>query len=283
MRWKGAEKFVDCVSQVKLRYAEDNDMRVYADLIGMNLKSQMQYKFSFFLTVIGQFITSFTGFWGISFIFERIEAIEDFTYGQVLLCFAEVMMSFSIGELLGGRLSVFSGMLSDGRFDRALVRPRNLILQIIVPNLDFSRLGILAQAVIVLCFAVPASGVEWNWKKALALGLMVICGVALFFGLFLLQGACAFFTVGNLSFLNIFTYGSKQFGRYPLSIYGDDILRFLTFVIPLALVQYYPLLYLLDRKKSVWYIVLPMVSLLFLIPCWALFRLGIRKYKSTGS
>lgn len=283
MRWKGAEKFVDCVSQVKLRYAEDNDMRVYADLIGMNLKSQMQYKFSFFLTVIGQFITSFTGFWGISFIFERIETIEDFTYGQVLLCFAEVMMSFSIGELLGGRLSVFSGMLSDGRFDRALVRPRNLILQIIVPNLDFSRLGILAQAVIVLCFAVPASGVEWNWKKALALGLMVICGVALFFGLFLLQGACAFFTVGNLSFLNIFTYGSKQFGRYPLSIYGDDILWFLTFVIPLALVQYYPLLYLLDRKKSVWYIALPVVSLLFLIPCWALFRLGIRKYKSTGS
>lgn len=258
-------------------------MRVYMNLIAMNLKSQMQYKFSFFLTVIGQFISSFTGFLGIYFIFDRIDAIGDFTYGQVLLCFAAVMMSFSLGELLGGRLSVFSGMLGDGSFDRALVRPQNLILQIVLPNLDFSRLGILAQAVIVLCIAIPASGVVWNWKKAVTLVLMVFCGAALFFGLFLVQGACAFFTVGNLNFLNVFTYGSQQFGRYPFSVYGDSILRFFIFVIPLALVQYYPLLYLLDRREGAFYVALPVISLLFLIPCWALFRLGIRKYKSTGS
>lgn len=258
-------------------------MKVYLELVSLNLKSQMQYKFSFFLTVIGQFFSSLTGFLGIYFIFGRIDAIGDFTYGQVLLCFAVVMLSFSLGELFGGRLTALAGMLGDGSFDRALVRPRNLILQIVVPNLDFSRLGILAQALIVLCISIPASGVRWDVTKVLTLCLMILCGAALFFGLFLLQGAFAFFTVANLNFTNIFTYGSKQFGRYPLSVYGDGILCFLTFVVPLALVQYYPLLYLLDREKSPFYMFLPVASLLFLIPCRALFRLGMQKYKSTGS
>ena len=60
-------------------------------------------------------------------------------------------------------------------------------------------------------------------------------------------------------------------------------MRFLTYGIPLALFQYYPLLYLLDRAQNPILMFLPLLSLLFVLPCYALFRLGLRKYKSTGS
>ena len=46
----------------------------------MELKSQMQYKASFVLTMVGQFVTAFTTFFGIQFIFERISGVDDFTY-----------------------------------------------------------------------------------------------------------------------------------------------------------------------------------------------------------
>jgi len=215
--------------------------------------------------------------------FLRVNAVEDFTYEQVLLCFAVVMMAFSLGEMFGAGLAVFPRLLGNGEFDRALVRPRNILLQVLMPNMDFTRLGLLIQAVIVLCYAIPISGIVWTWEKILTLCLMILCGGALFFALFLVKAACSFFTVESLDFMNIFTYGARQFGRYPFSVYGNGVLKFLTFVIPLALFQYYPLLYLLDREQNPLFMVLPVIALLFLIPSYALFRFGLSRYKSTGS
>jgi ABC-2 type transport system permease protein len=258
-------------------------MKVYLNLIALNLKSQMQYKVSFLLTTVGQFITAFTAFFGLYFMFSRVNTVDDFTYQQVLLCFAVVMMAFSLGEMVGGGLAVFPRMLGNGEFDRALVRPRNIILQVLMPNMDFTRLGLLIQAILVLCYAIPISGIAWTWEKILTLSLMILCGSALFFGLFLINAACSFFTIEGMEFMNIFTYGARQFGRYPFSVYGNGVLKFLTFVIPLALFQYYPLLYLLDREQNMLFVFLPMAALLFLIPSYGFFRFGLSRYKSTGS
>jgi ABC-2 type transport system permease protein len=258
-------------------------MKLYLNLIALNLKSQMQYKVSFFLTTLGQFITAFTAFFGLYFIFSRVNAVGDFTYQQVLLCFAVVMMAFSLGEMFGGGLAFFSRMLGNGEFDRALVRPRNIILQVLMPNMDFTRLGLLVQAIMVLIYAIPISGIIWTLEKILTLCLMILCGSALFFGLFLINAACSFFTIESLNFMNIFTYGARQFGRYPFSVYGDGVLKFLTFVVPLALFQYYPLLYLLDKERNSFFMFLPMMALLFLIPSYAFFKFGLSRYKSTGS
>ncbi len=258
-------------------------MRLYLNFFVLHLKSQMQYKASFFLTTLGQFITAFTAFFGIYFMFTRFQAIENFTYEQALLCFSVVVMAFSLGEMAGCGFAVFPRMLGNGEFDRALVRPRSVLLQVLVPKMDFSRLGLLAQALLVLCYAIPNSGVEWTCGKALTLCLMILSGSAIFFGLFLIYAACSFFTVDGLEFFSFFTYGGRQFGRYPFSVYGKNVLMFLTFVIPLALFQYYPLLYLLDRDQNVLYMLAPLLGMLFLLPSYGLFRFGLSRYKSTGS
>ena len=258
-------------------------MKLYWNLFLMNLKSQMQYRMSFFMTVLGQFLTAFASFFSLAFIFERIDAVDGFTNGQVFLCFAVVVSAFSVGELFGGGLAAFSRILGDGSFDRALVRPRPVLLQILVPNFDFTRLGLLVQAAVVLCWAVPASGVAWTVPKALALVLMIVCGAVVFFAMFLLKAACTFFTTESVQFLDIFTYGARQFGRYPFSVYGKQVLWVLTFVVPLALFQYYPLLYLVGRSSAAWLMLLPLAAALVLVPCLLLFRFGVKRYKSTGS
>lgn len=258
-------------------------MKLYWNLFLMNLKSQMQYRMSFFMTVLGQFLTAFASFFSLAFIFERIDAVDGFTYGQMFLCFAVVVSAFSVGELFGGGLAAFSRILGDGSFDRALVRPRPVLLQILVPNFDFTRLGLLVQAAVVLCWAVPASGVAWTVPKALALVLMIVCGAVVFFAMFLLKAACTFFTTESVQFLDIFTYGARQFGRYPFSVYGKQVLWVLTFVVPLALFQYYPLLYLVGRSSAAWLMLLPLAAALVLVPCLLLFRFGVKRYKSTGS
>ena len=62
-------------------------MRLYGKFFVMHLKSLMEYKTSFFLTCIGQFLVSFNVFLGMYFMFQRFSNVEGFTYNEVLLCF----------------------------------------------------------------------------------------------------------------------------------------------------------------------------------------------------
>jgi len=258
-------------------------MRLYLKYFSIHLKSQMQYKTSFFLTAMGQFLVSFSAFLEIYFMFERFHKIDGFSYTEVLLCFAAVLMSFSIAECFARGLDSFPSMIGNGEFDRVMVRPRNEILQVLGSKIEFSRLGRFIQAVIVFVYAIPASGVTWTWDKILTLALMIVMGVLVFFGLFLIYASLCFFTTEGLEFMNIFTDGMREFGKYPLSIYGGPILKVLTFVIPVALFQYYPFLYLVGLTDNAFNSIVPLFTALFLIPSYALWRLGMSRYKSTGS
>lgn len=258
-------------------------IRLYYKYFLMHLKSQMQYKTSFFFTTLGQFLVSFTALLGIWFMFLRFEQVEGFTFEQVLLCFAVILMSFSLAELFGRGFDVFPQMIGNGEFDRALVRPRSVVFQVLASKVEFTRIGRFLQAVLVFIYALPASDVVWTADKILTLILMIICGSIVFFCLFILYAAITFFTIEGLEFMNIFTDGAREFGRYPFAVYGKNVLRFLTYIIPLALFQYYPLLYLLDIRQNRFYMLLPLPGLLFALPVFAFWRFGLRRYKSTGS
>jgi ABC-2 type transport system permease protein len=249
----------------------------------MHFKSQMQYKTSFFFTTLGQFLVAFATFLSVSFLFARFDAVGGFAYEEVLLCFAVMITSFSVGELFGRGFDRFPLLLGNGGFDRALVRPRNIIFQVLASQTEFSRLGRLAQAVLIFAYVIPQSRIEWTWDKILTLFLMIFCGSVIFFALFILYAAFSFFTIEGLEAMHILTDGAREHGRLPFSVYDDGVLKFLTYIVPLALVQYYPLLYLIGREESFLYALTPLLSLIFLLPCYGFFRLGLRKYKSTGS
>jgi len=252
----------------------------YADIM---LRSQMQYKTSFILTAIGQFLVSFSVFIGIYFMFARFNNVEGFKFSEVLICFSVLLTSFSIAECFFRGFDTFGGIISNGEFDRIMVRPRNEVLQVLGSRIEFTRIGRFLQAIIVLAYAIPNSGIVWTADKIVTLCLMIIGGTFLFAGLFIIYAGICFFTIEGLEFMNIFTDGGKEFGKYPLSIYGEGILKFFTFIIPLALIQYYPLLYLLGRTDNPLYMILPVFGMLFLLPSYILWRFGVKHYKSTGS
>ena len=258
-------------------------IRLYGHYVSINIRSMMQYKTSFLLTTLGQFFVSFNVFLGIYFMFRRFQKVEGFTYSEVLLCFSVVLLEFSMAEMIARGFDSFSGMVRLGSFDLVLVRPRNEILQVLGSKFELTRIGRMLQAVVMFVYAVIHCGVEWNLAKVLTVLFMVLGGTAVFSGLFLIYAALCFFTLEGLEFMNVFTDGAREFGKYPIGIYGKKMLLFTTFIIPYALVQYYPLLFVLGRKDNLFLVVLPLFACLFLVPCYVLWRFGVRHYTSSGS
>ena len=81
--------------------------KLYLKFLGINLKSQMQYKSSFFMMFMGQFLVAFSGFIGIYFMFSRFSTVKGFTFGEVLLCFSAVNISFALSEIFVGGSTPF--------------------------------------------------------------------------------------------------------------------------------------------------------------------------------
>lgn len=258
-------------------------MRLYMRYVSINVRCMMQYKTSFFLSVVGQFFISFNVFLGIFFMFQRFSQVEGFTYSEVLLCFSIILLEFSLAEMFARGFDMFPGTVRKGEFDRILVRPQNEIIQVLGSKFELTRIGKMLQAVVMFLYGIVKSGVSWNFYKAVTVVFMLIGGTAVFSALFLIYAALCFFTLDGLEFMNVFTDGAREFGKYPLGVYGEKMLLFTTFVIPYALVQYYPLLFILGRAASVFYMFLPLLACWFLIPAFLLWRFGLRHYQSSGS
>lgn len=266
---------------IKMKIREN--ISLYGKYASVCTQSVMQYKMSFLLMLLGRFLVSFGELAAVQFLFSGLEQIKGYTYGDVLLCFSAIQMSFTLAELFGNGFKAFSGMVRGGDFDRMMVRPRSLILQIMGTRFEIGRIGPLFTAVIMLVLGIKNSEVNWNVLTVWTLIMMILGGTLLFMGLFMLEASFCFFSVEDTSLMNVLTYGAKSHGKYPIDIYGKGVLRFCTFIVPYTLIQYYPLQFLLGRTERWELAFCPLGVAVFLAVCHFVWRFGVKHYKSCGS
>lgn len=260
-------------------------MKLYIKYISLLLKSQLQYKASFVMTVITQFIQPFALFAGIYFLFKRFGSIQGWTLYEVFMCYAVVGACFAISTCFARGFDSFDNMIRTATFDRVLVRPRGTILQILGSNFDIKRIGHLLQSLIVLIVAIIGADIAWDAIRIIMIANMLIGGSIIFSGIYMLQAAAAFWTIEALEVANIFTHGMKEHASYPLNIFPKWITVIFTFIIPFGTINYLPLQYLLGKIEGngLLYAFLPLFGGLFILPCILAWKYGVRKYSSAGS
>lgn len=257
-------------------------MKLYWKFVAMHLKSEMAYPASFFLSCAGRLLYTVSSLLGIGVMMWRFGAIGDYTAGEVLLGFGVVMTAFNLAECFARGFDAFGRIVRQGAFDRLLVRPRGLVFQVICQDLRAASLPNILLGLLVTLYGAKTGGFVWTFPKGMVLLSMILCGSLLFFGTFLVYASLCFFTMEGLEVMNIFTDGLRTYGKYPFDIYGKGILFFTTAIMPVAMVQYWPLRYLMG-KGSTAFAFFPLLSLWFLIPCFHVWRLGVRHYGSSGS
>ena len=258
-------------------------MKLYFESIKMHIKSALEYKKSFIITFISQFFVFFTYYFIIIALFSNFDNIKGFTVYEVLLTFGVIQFGFAFNEIFGRGFDVFDKLIISGDFDRLLIRPRSIILQVLCSRIDIVKISRLLQALVVLFIAIFNLNIDWNIFKVITLILMLISAVIIFFSIFVLTSSYCFLTVQGLEVRNVFTDGGKHMAQYPISIFKRGFIFVFTFIIPYAFVNYYPLLYILGRVDNRLYAFSPLLVFLFLIPALLSFKLGMKKYTSTGS
>jgi ABC-2 type transport system permease protein len=264
-------------------------MALFLHLVGASLKGQARYPAAALMRTASQFAATAIEMIAVWALFHRFGSVQGWSLGEVALFYGLVNIMFAIADALGRGFEVLgTEFVRSGDFDRLLLRPRPLTLQLMGHDFRISRLGRLLQGALVVALATQQAGIEWSAATLALAAFAVVGGVALFFGVLVLQGTLSIWTVESLEIANVLTYGSVQAAQYPLALYAAWFRRLLTFGVPVACVSYYPVLAILGRADPLgapawvgW--VSPLAGFVFLWASFGAWRLGLRHYASTGS
>ncbi len=259
-------------------------MRLFIQYLKMQLNNELAYRTSFILLTIGQFFVPFSVFIGFAMLFQRFGNIKGYSFSEMALCYGVIQCAFAIAECLVRGFDTFSNLIREGGFDRLLLRPRGLVIQVLGSKFEFSKIGKLLQSLIAIGIGLAGLNVPWPLWKSFLLTAMILSGAAIFSGIFILFSTMCFWTVEGMELANVLTDGGRELAQFPLNIYRDGFRRFFTFVIPFGMANYYPLLVLMDRTEAHWYNILaPLYGIIFLLPCVLIWYQGVKKYQSCGS
>ena len=179
--------------------------------------------------------------------------------------------------------SKFSNLVVDGSFDLLLIRPRNIYIQIIGSDMFYEKISRVISTFIIMIYSFFKITVNVNFFKVIVLLLIIIGSSIMVLSVFIIGAAVSFYTIQGIEFINIFTDGTKQLGQYPMGIFNSIVRGIFTFVIPLTLINYYPMKYLTGESSNYIYGLLPIFAIFFIIPAVFIFNTGLKKYKSSGS
>lgn len=264
-------------------------MSLFFQLLAASVRGQARYPVSALMLTLSQFLVTGIEVIAVWALFNRFGEVQGWRFGEVALFYGLVNIMFAVADALGrGFDTLGTEFLRTGAFDRLLLRPRPLALQLMGHDVRISRLGRLLQGALVVAFATAEAGIAWT-PATTALALLAVAGgAALFLGILVLQSTLSFWTVESLEIANVLTYGGVEAGQYPLAIYERWFRWVLTFAVPLAAVAYYPALVVLGKADPLgapawvgWWS--PLAGFVFLGLSFAAWRIGVRHYTSTGS
>ncbi|GAA3147761.1 ABC transporter permease [Streptomyces echinatus] len=263
-------------------------VRAYRLVAAMWVRSTMAYRASFAMTTFGNFAATFLDFVAIMLMFSRVDALGGYPLPEVAFLYGLSAVSFGAADLLIGSMDRLGRRVRDGTLDTLLVRPAPVLAQVAADRFALRRLGRVTQGALVLGWSLTRVDIDWTADRLLLMPVMVVSGCGIFCAVFVAGAAFQFVAQDASEVQNAFTYGGTTLLQYPPTVFAKELVRGVTFVLPLAFVNWLPATYVLGRPYPLglplW---LAWAPPLVAVGCGALaglaWRAGLRSYRSTGS
>jgi ABC-2 type transport system permease protein len=259
----------------------------YRVVLGARLRSQLTYRTSFGLDVLGSAMVGLTDFVEVYVIFHNVPTLGGLSASAAFLVFGLSTLGFAIANALCGELDTMPTFIRTGTLETMLLRPMPLLAQIVTGDVRLKRLGGATVGVGVLVVGLLLVDVRWTWQRVALLVISPLSGAAVFGALFVVAGAVQFWLVDAAEVTNGFTYGSAYASRYSGGAMPLPVRLLFAFVVPAAFTAYLPALAILGLPGPPWLPswlgwCAPLVGALAWAFALLLWRRGVRHYTGAG-
>ena len=258
----------------------------YRDIAVMWTRAAMAYPASFWMMSVSGFVVGALDFVGIWIMFHTVDSLGDWNLRQIAFLYGASGFGLAIADMVVGRVERLGDMIRTGRLDAMFLKPVPLLLQVCADEFALRRLARIVQSVVILTAACWF--VSWTPGRALVTLAMLASSAVIFLAVFVGFACIQFWTIDANEVANAFTYGGNAVTQYPLSIYPREIVTGLTVLLPLAFVNWYPALYVLDMPDPYGFpewlqFASPVAAVVLTTVALLVWRAGVRHYTSTGS
>lgn len=265
------------------------EIRIAMQSLKMSIHGRLQYRVDSLVATLAVFVREATNIIVIYLALLKFDQINSWNINEMLFLFSILFLTYAIVVALFADLRDFSCMIREGRFDRLLVRPRDLLFQLILNNADvLATAGHGTLGVLLFVISAGRVGITWDVPTiAYYLGA-IIGGVLIQGGIFIFFSALSFYFVETGSIREIFYWNMRKFAGYPISIYNKFIQMLMIYVVPFAFVNYFPAQYLLRKEDMALYneaymYIAPLVGVVLYVLAYLFWRISVRRYTSTGN
>ena len=258
-------------------------MKLIKNYLSLHLKISLEYKSSFILTLISQVLSMGAELFAVIALFSKFKLLDIYNTYELLLGFSTIWFSYSLAEMFGRGFDNFYKIIVNGDFDILLIRPRGLFIQIFGCDICYEKIGRVIISLLIFIYSAVRVIDSFSLLKLILLLLMVLGCIIVVLSILIIGASFCFVTIQGLEAVNIITNGTRQLAQYPLGIYKKPVRIFFSTIIPVGLVNYYPLRYLTGRSNNIIYLFLPLLTIIMLLISIKIFKIGTKKYCSTGS
>jgi ABC-2 type transport system permease protein len=264
------------------------EVAIYRRLVAARLRGQMHYKRAFLLQMAGMFLVMTSELLAIFILFAHFDDLAGWTVGEVAFLYALSTIAFGLAHLVGSGFAAFQDQIRRGEFDRVLVRPVSPFTQTLASDLHLHQFGRVLQGLVAFAIALTLVDLDWTPGRILYLPIVLLCATICFTALFTLEATLCFWTTEATEVVNAFTYGGTTLAQYPFQIYDRWLRGLFLWIIPIGLVIFEPALYLLGKDDPlglprIAQFSAPLAAAALWVAVGALWRIGVRHYRSTGS
>jgi viologen exporter family transport system permease protein len=263
-------------------------MRAYWALLAGKVRSVTAYRASFAVEVLSNLGATVLDVTTVVVLFRATGVLGGFTLAQTLLMTGLSAAGFVLADMIVGNIDNLKSYVRLGTFDTILLRPLRVLPQFIFMDFPLRKVLRLAFGLTVLGVALRINDIQWTAARVL-LAITAPIVAAVFFGsIFVLSASVAFWWTESGEIGNGFTYGGRDFTSYPITVYSGWFRGLFAYALGFGFVAYQPALALLGRTDPLG---LPawagysssLVALVVALAAAAVWRSGVRHYRSTGS
>lgn len=260
----------------------------YLALLRGQTRSQTAYRASFLIDVTANVFATALDVVAVLVLFQVSRTIGGFTLRETMVMVGLSSCAFAIADLVVGNIERLKLYVRTGLLDAVLVRPLGVLPQLLLMDLPLRKISRVLFGGAVLALALRAASIDWTPGRIALVPAALLGGVLFFGAIFVATASVAFWWIESGEFGNAFTYGGRDLTAYPMNVYGGWFRRVFAYGLGFAFVAYYPALALLGRADPLglpaWVgYAAPGAALLAAAIAAAVWRVGIRHYRSTGS
>ncbi len=260
-------------------------MKLFIKYMKMSFRRSLQYRLNFILLCISVAPIHLIQMLFSWFVAKEFDGFGSWDGWNLIFLYGVLLTSYSIAQVFCRRLRYLEGDVISGGLDVYFTKPLSVLSSIILNDLRVMEIfAQLLPSVVVLILSCIFNDIQWSIVKIVVLVGAIIGGAIIQMALFLLIGCVSFWTMQSSKLEDIF-FAFKDFLNYPLYVYGKEIVAFLTYVFPLAFINYYPSLFILgleDATNVLNFLTIPVAVILSIIAL-AVWKVSLEHYNSTGS